>query len=284
MTVKGTCRILEKEYLRLTSPPKAELVRPQSILEQHLSNLKSSYYGTSPTTSSSTAHHHPPHTHSQQQERKVHNGKSRDYHWYCSQFKAIRQDLTVQRIQNAFAVDVYETHAKIALEEEDMNEYNQSQTQLKELYDLISRRRQRNRSGIDGDGDGGSGKERKKSPKKKKHHGNVALLKQKKKSKSSDDGEKNDDDNGNDDYDDDADALKNQNEFIAYRIIYYVFLSQNKKYEGGSSDIFKVCVRVCIANATLSSSSSFSNSLPLSICVLALRASLCKINARLCSS
>ena len=39
---------------------------------------------------------------------------------------------------------------------------------------------------------------------------------------------------------DDDDALKNRNEFIAYRIIYYVFLSGNKKYEGGSSDIFKL--------------------------------------------
>ena len=37
-------------------------------------------------------------------------------------------------------------------------------------------------------------------------------------------------------------ALKNRNEFIAYRIIYYVFLSGNRKYEGGSSDIFKVCI------------------------------------------
>ena len=37
-------------------------------------------------------------------------------------------------------------------------------------------------------------------------------------------------------------ALKNRNEFIAYRIIYYVFLSGNRKYEGDSSDIFKVCV------------------------------------------
>lgn len=165
MTVKGTCTNLEKEYLRLTSPPKASLVRPQPILEKHLRNIQESYY----------------------QGNKVHAGRQRDYLWYCSQLKAMRQDLTVQRIQNSFTVKVYETHAKIALLEDDTNEYNQSQTQLRELYDLMERRVS-------------SGKEAK-----------DAKL-----------------------------ALKNRDEFIAYLIIYYVFLSGNEKYDGGSSDIFKI--------------------------------------------
>eukprot|EP00985_Skeletonema_marinoi_P018592 scaffold10417_cov137-Skeletonema_marinoi.AAC.16 len=160
MTVKGTCQVLEKHYLRLTSPPKAELVRPQPILAKHLKNLKKSW-----------------------KKGRIHKGTQRDYNWYCSQFKALRQDLTVQRIFNAFAVDVYETHAKIALEEDDINEYNQSQTQLKELYDSIN-------------------------------------------------GHENEEGNGG--------ALKNMNEFVSYRIIYYVFLSGNKKYEGGSSDVLKI--------------------------------------------
>lgn len=174
MTVKGTCQTLEKNYFRLTSPPNALLVRPQPILEQHLSNLKHSYYHCG----------------------KVHDGRSRDYDWYCSQFKALRQDLTVQRLINRFSVDVYETHAKVALEEDDINEYNQSQTQLKELYDSI-------------DGGGGGGKHLRKIQKKEREE-----------------------------------ALKNQNEFIAYRIIYYVFLSGNRKYEGGSSDIFKIMLQL----------------------------------------
>jgi hypothetical protein len=160
MTVKGTCQVLEKHYLRLTSPPKAELVRPQPVLAKHLRNLKKSW-----------------------KKGRVHKEIQRDYNWYCSQFKAIRQDLTVQRIFNAFAVDVYETHAKVALEEDDINEYNQSQTQLKELYDSI--RGHENEEGNEG-------------------------------------------------------ALRNMNEFVAYRIIYYVFLSGNKKYEGGSSDVLKI--------------------------------------------
>lgn len=144
MTVKGTCLKLKKEYLRLTSPPRAELVRPQPVLERHLANLKQDYAD-----------------------------KNHDYLWFCSQFKAVRQDCTVQRIQDAFAVDVYETHAKIALQEGDLNEYNQCQTQLKELYET-------------------------------------------------------------------GEAVENQSEFIAYRLLYYVFLSTNEKYDGGSSDMFKI--------------------------------------------
>jgi hypothetical protein len=209
MTVKGTCTVLEKQYLRLTSPPKSELVRPQRILEEHLSHLKASYYGYRERGSND----------------RVHNGRSRDYSWYCSQMKAIRQDLTVQRIINAFAVDVYETHAKMALEEDDINEYNQSQTQLKELYDLIDRRRQRRSNNYDN----GSGLAKTKGgrgmPKKNKKVSNKCGGMK----------EEEDADNANDDI-----ALINRNEFIAYRIIYYVFLSGNKKYEGGSSDIFKV--------------------------------------------
>jgi len=145
MTVKGTSTVMEKEYLRLTAPPRPELVRPESILKKYLKKLKRHYAK-------------PDH---------------KDYLWFCSQLKAIRQDCTVQRIQNEFAVDVYETHARIALQEGDLNEYNQCQTQLQDLYR-------------------------------------------------------------------DNPSMPNQEEFIAYKLLYYVVLSCNDQYDGGSSDMFKI--------------------------------------------
>eukprot|EP00934_Nitzschia_sp_Nitz4_P006987 Nitzschia sp. Nitz4//scaffold220_size35126//22240//24443//NITZ4_007834-RA/size35126-augustus-gene-0.36-mRNA-1//1//CDS//3329542541//6977//frame0 len=110
---QGTCQELEKDFLRLTAHPVPERVRPKSVLQQHVANLQQEYY------------HHD--TESSQQQR-------RGYLWFCSQLKAVRQDMTVQHIQDNFAIDVYELHARIALQEGDINEFNQCQTQLQDLY------------------------------------------------------------------------------------------------------------------------------------------------------
>jgi SAC3 family protein LENG8/THP3 len=103
--VIGRCQTLEKNYFRLTSAPNPDTVRPLPVLQKTLELLKRKW----------------------KQEA--------NYTYICDQFKSLRQDLTVQHIKNEFTVNVYEIHARIALEKGDLGEYNQCQTQLRALYE-----------------------------------------------------------------------------------------------------------------------------------------------------
>ena len=102
MTVKGTCHILEKEYLRLTAPPKAELVRPEHILKTHLENLQKLWKEQRAGGGGGGNNDDSIHKNGKEEEmnssgkkkKKKKNKKTdkevekkRDYDWFCSQLK-----------------------------------------------------------------------------------------------------------------------------------------------------------------------------------------------------
>lgn len=103
--VVGRCTKLEKSYLRLTSEPNPDLVRPLHILKKAFLILM-----------------------------KKHEKGEVNYLYLCDQFKALRQDLRVQMIDTTFTLKVYQTHARLALANGDIGEFNQCQSRISTLF------------------------------------------------------------------------------------------------------------------------------------------------------
>jgi len=99
--LKGTCSKLEKSYFRLTSAPDPSTVRPEPVLRKALARLNG----------------------------LIASGQV-NYFYAQDQFKGMRQDCVVQALRGELATDIYEAHARAALEYGDMAEYNQCQGQL----------------------------------------------------------------------------------------------------------------------------------------------------------
>jgi len=104
MKIIGTSTALFKPFLRLTTAPEAWEVRTRQQLPISFRAVIKKW-------------------------KEEHN-----YKWTCEQLKSIRQDLTVQGIRDEFMIEVYESHARIAIEASDHAEFNQCQSQLAQLY------------------------------------------------------------------------------------------------------------------------------------------------------
>jgi len=81
LKIVGTCQKLEKDYLRLTSAPHPSVVRPEPVLRKAVQLIKKKWAA-----------------------------EEVDYVYMCSQLKSLRQDLTVQHIQNGNACFFFIVH------------------------------------------------------------------------------------------------------------------------------------------------------------------------------
>ncbi|KAF2834196.1 hypothetical protein M501DRAFT_1020980 [Patellaria atrata CBS 101060] len=100
--IVGRCMQWEKSYFRLTDVANPKSVRPLPILREAFKQLKLR--------------------------------DDRDYGYLADQYKSIRQDLNVQNIKNEFTLEIYEYNTCLALQHDDLGEYNQCAAQLPALY------------------------------------------------------------------------------------------------------------------------------------------------------
>ena len=103
--IVGVCQDLEKPYLRLTSKPDPEKVRPEPVLRKALAHFRDKY-----------------------------KTRTISYEFFSEQLRSIRQDLRVQGINNKFTVEVYQVHARLSIENQDLDQFNSCMSRLFELF------------------------------------------------------------------------------------------------------------------------------------------------------
>eukprot|EP01124_Arcella_intermedia_P023191 TRINITY_DN3631_c0_g1_i5.p1 TRINITY_DN3631_c0_g1~~TRINITY_DN3631_c0_g1_i5.p1 ORF type:complete len:208 (-),score=52.57 TRINITY_DN3631_c0_g1_i5:78-701(-) len=107
-SIVGESKAIEKTYLRLTSAADPTQVRSLETLIQSFAHIKQKWKAKS---------------------------DMKNYLFIHDQFMSLRQDLTVQDIKNEFVVEVYETHASIAVEMGDWTTFSQCITVLFAFYE-----------------------------------------------------------------------------------------------------------------------------------------------------
>lgn len=104
-SIIGKSQNIEKPYFRISTTPDLDTIRPKEILKKALFVMQEKW-----------------------------KSKLANYDYISEQLRSIRQDMVLQRINDEFAIEVYQTHSKIALENHDITQFHQCQIQLLDLY------------------------------------------------------------------------------------------------------------------------------------------------------
>ena len=100
LDIDGTPIYLERDYVRILEPSE---VRSEKTLQKAFAHIKK-------------------------------NEKKKGYDWSCEQLKNVRQELTHLNLCNEFVIEVYAHHARIALQNLDLDNFNQCQSQLRGIF------------------------------------------------------------------------------------------------------------------------------------------------------